>query len=216
MIYLCGMNIKSKVIGIESKAMMRLQFAAAEKGYRGCRKFIEDILEYVANDEGVLMELVNKMECQENDLERKENQNGTSGKSIPTDRKMNPDHRKMNLKNAENDFSGGELVISKSDKMFKDSYQKKTVLPNSVNGVSGQGASPLPVFTTEPYAGIPMVGEGEWKIRDGNLFITKDGKKGVIELLGADVESEYVHKRIIALHNGERTEIDLSAKSGRL
>lgn len=210
MIYLCVMNIKSKVIGIESKAMMRLQFAAAEKGYRGCRKFIEDILEYVANDEGVLMELVNKMECQENDLERKENQNGTSGKSIPTDRKMNPDHRKMN--HQENKLSGGDLVISKSDKVFKDSYKTKTVLPNSVNGVSGQGASPLPVLSTEPYAGVAMVGEGEWKIIDGALFITSGGKKGVVELLGSDD----VHNRIIVSHNGERTEIDLSAKSGRL
>lgn len=212
MIYLCGMNIKSKVIGIESKAMMRLQFAAAEKGYRGCRKFIEDILEYVANDEGVLMELVNKMECQENDLERKENQNGTSGKSIPNDRKMNPDHRKMNLKNAENDLSDVDTVKSKSEKMFNQSYQKKTVLPNSVRS-GGQGASPLPVFTTEPYAGIPMVGEGEWKVSDGALFITSGGKKGVIELM--DVESEN-NKRIIVSHNGERTEIDLTAKSGRL
>lgn len=214
MIYLCGMKSKSKVISVEAVSMMRLQFASAEYGYKSGRSFIEAILNRLGSDGDLLMMVARNLECQENDLERKENQNGTSGKSISNDRKMNPDHRKMT--HQENKFSGGELVVSKSDKMFKQSYQKKTVLPNSVNGDSGHGASPLPVLSSDPYGGIPVVGEGEWKVRDGCLFLTKNGGKGVIELVGADVDSEYVHKRIIALHNGERIEIDLTAKSGKL
>lgn len=206
--YLCNMKArKQKVVSISEEGLVGIRIMAARLGV-STRVVVDMILDTVGMDSEFQEKI---LECQENDLERKENQNGTSGKSIPNDRKMNPDHRKMNHQG--NKLSGGELVISKSDKMFKDSYQKKTVLPNSVNGVSGQGASPLPVFTTEPYAGIPMVGEGEWKVSDGALFITSGGKKGVIELM--DVESEN-NKRIIVSHNGERTEIDLTAKSGRL
>ena len=214
---------KQKVVSISEDGLIGIRIMAAMKGV-STRVMVEKILDAVGVDSD-LQERI--MECQENDLEREENQNGTHRNLNPTDRKMNPthrnlisNHRKMNSENAENDFknaeselSGGEFVISKSDKMYKHSYKTKTVLPNSVRS-GGQGASPLPVFTTEPYAGIPMVGEGEWKVSDGALFITSGGKKGVLELM--DVESEYTHKRIIVSHNGERTEIDLTAKSGRL
>lgn len=208
MIYLCGMKSKSKVISIEATAMMRLQFAGAENGYKSGRSFIEAILNLVAKDEGILKGLVSKIECQEIDLERKENQNGTH-------RKMNPDDRNLNLqenelKNAENEFSGGEFVISKNDKMYKDSYQNKAVLPKSVNGVGGQDACLLPVLETEVYGGIPAVKDGEYLVKEGALFITKNGKKGVVDI------DQYEGKKIVVLHCGERIEIDLAVKAGKV
>lgn len=199
---------KQKVVSISDEGLIGIRIMAARLGV-STRVVVDMILDTVGMDSD-LQERI--LECQENDLERKENQNGTSGKSISDHRKMNPTDRKMT--HQENKFSGGELVVSKSDKMFNQSYQKKTVLPNSVNGESGHGASPLPVFSSEPYAGIPVVSEGEWKLRDGALFITSGGKKGVVELF--DVDSEYTHKRIIVSHNGEQIEIDLTAKSGKL
>ena len=212
MIYLCGMKSKSKVISIEATAMMRLQFAGAENGYKSGRSFIEAILNLVAKDEGVLKGLISKIECQGIDLERKENQNGTHRKMNPTDRNLSLQENE--LKNAENEFveiSGGEFVISKNDKMYKDSYQNKAVLPKSVNGVGGQDACLLPVLESEVYGGIPAVKDGEYLLKDGVLFLTKNGKKGVV-----DIDSHLEGKEVVVLHCGERIEIDLAVKAGKI
>ena len=210
MIYLCGMKSKSKVISIEATAMMRLQFAGAENGYKSGRSFIEAILNLVAKDEGILKGLVSKIECQENDLERKENQNGTHRKMNPTDRNLNL--QENDLKNAENEFSGGEFIKLKKEEMFKGEYKTKTVLPNSVNGKSGKdGSGLLPVLETEVYGGIPQVKDGEYLLKDGVLFLTKNGKKGVV-----DIDSHLEGKEVVVLHCGERIEIDLAVKAGKV
>lgn len=207
MVYLCGM--KSKVIRIEDLAMREFRILGYEMGYSGSGKFIEAFLNMVANDDEIREMVCRKMECQENDLERKENQNGTHRKMNPTDRNLSLQENE--LKNAENEFSGGEFVISKNDKMYKDSYQNKAVLPKSVNGVGGQDACLLPVLETEVYGGIPQVKDGEYLLKDGVLFLTKNGKKGVV-----DIDSHLEGKEVVVLHCGERIEIDLAVKAGKV
>lgn len=216
MIYLCGMKSKSKVISVEAVSMMRLQFASAEYGYKSGRSFIEAILNRLGSDGDLLMMVARNLECQENDLERKENQNGTSGKSISTHRKMNPtdrkmisNHRKMTSEDTAEESVPEEVETKEEEAMLK-SYKTKATVPNSgamKGNDEGVDASPVPLLTE--VEGIKGVPSGCYVVRGDKLYMSYANK--MYETQIGD-QNKIVHLDI----DGKKIKIDTAKKLGSI
>jgi hypothetical protein len=197
---------KQKVVSVSEEGLIGIRIMAARLGV-STRMVCDMILDAVGMD----LELQDKiMECQEKDLERKENQNGTSGKSIPGHRKMNPDHRKMTSEETA-EIVPDEVVkeIKEEEEMLK-SYKTKASVPNSISltgNDNGEDASPVPLLTE--VEGIKGVPSGGYVVRGDKLYMSYANK--MYETRLGD-KNKVVHLEI----DGKKIKIDTAKKLGSL
>jgi hypothetical protein len=203
---------KQKVVSISDEGLIGIRIMAARLGV-STRVVVDMILDTVGMDSD-LQERI--LECQENDLERKENQNGTSGKSISTHRKMNPtdrniilDHRKMTSEDTAEESVPEEVETKEEEAMLK-SYKTKATLPNSgamKGNDNGVDASPVPLLTE--VEGIKGVPSGGYVVRGDKLYMSYANK--MYETQIGD-QNKIVHLEI----DGKKIKIDTAKKLGSI
>lgn len=203
---------KQKVVSISDEGLIGIRIMAARLGV-STRVVVDMILDTVGMDSD-LQERI--LECQENDLERKENQNGTSGKSIPDHRKMNPtdrniilDHRKMTSEDTAEESVPEEVETKEEEAMLK-SYKTKATLPNSgamKGNDNGVDASPVPLLTE--VEGIKGVPSGGYVVRGDKLYMSYANK--MYETQIGD-QNKIVHLEI----DGKKIKIDTAKKLGSI
>lgn len=203
---------KQKVVSISDEGLIGIRIMAARLGV-STRVVVDMILDTVGMDSD-LQERI--LECQENDLERKENQNGTSGKSISTHRKMNPtdrniilDHRKMTSEDTL-EIVPEELVQEIKEEEMLKSYKTKATVPNSgamKGNDEGVDASPVPLLTeVEGIKGVPSDG---YVVRGDKLYMSYANK--MYETQIGD-QNKIVHLEI----DGKKIKIDTAKKLGSI
>ena len=203
---------KQKVVSISDEGLIGIRIMAARLGV-STRVVVDMILDTVGMDSD-LQERI--LECQENDLERKENQNGTSGKSIPDHRKMNPtdrniilDHRKMTSEDTL-EIVPEELVQEIKEEEMLKSYKTKATVPNSgamKGNDEGVDASPVPLLTeVEGIEGVPSDG---YVVRGDKLYMSYANK--MYETQIGD-QNKIVHLEI----DGKKIKIDTAKKLGSI
>lgn len=203
---------KQKVVSISDEGLIGIRIMAARLGV-STRVVVDMILDTVGMDSD-LQERI--LECQENDLERKENQNGTSGKSISTHRKMNPtdrkmisNHRKMTSEDTAEESVPEEVETKEEEAMLK-SYKTKATVPNSgamKGNDEGVDASPVPLLTE--VEGIKGVPSGCYVVRGDKLYMSYANK--MYETQIGD-QNKIVHLDI----DGKKIKIDTAKKLGSI